>query len=486
MRSLKILVVNSFLLLMGAMTATAEGAKDDVIDRAVEAYGGENFTNMDNLIIADRYKGFRFGQSNSPDFVDAESYDARISVDFENKRKSFQWVTGRKDAFSVQHQVFDGTRGFRLNRTSRTITENASINFATVDRQVSYLLDTVLLKLLVEARGEANYLGKENYQGKLHDKISFQAEGSPVLTLFIEEMTGLISAMTRPHWREGWNFVYQYSDHEEIDGIVFAQDTYVTRGGQPFNVLLSRSITINNDLESDFVLPTGYAQEAAVHDFSEMSVKQLSDEVFIVGKVWGFSIFIDVGDYYVASGGYSGLKERFEAVRGFTGLEKPLKYQIVSHHHLDHLGGMQEAAELGATFVTVSNHVQSIKSEITKAVKDDAFMLIDKVASLAGGAVEILDIPSGHTNHGLVTYVPSIKTVFSADTFLSRQISGAPSGYVGLDEFRAAIAAEGWEVDHYAAAHSGRVLTAADLDSAINNILDEVCPTNWRQCERYR
>jgi metal-dependent hydrolase (beta-lactamase superfamily II) len=39
---------------------------------------------------------------------------------------------------------------------------------------------------------------------------------------------------------------------------------------------------------------------------------------------------------------------------------KQLRYQVVTHHHQDHLGGLNEAIDLGATLVTVEDNVNAI------------------------------------------------------------------------------------------------------------------------------
>ena len=41
-------------------------------------------------------------------------------------------------------------------------------------------------------------------------------------------------------------------------------------------------------------------------------------------------------------------------------VDRPLRYQVVTHHHSDHLGGIGEALDLGATLVTVAGNVEPI------------------------------------------------------------------------------------------------------------------------------
>jgi len=460
------------------------GEKEDVlIDKVVAAYGGDALLKLKTLRINDRYKGFRFGQSTTPDEVDLAHYNAQVTIDFETRRKALKWVRGSQPYISLQHQIFDGTGGYYIDHTAQTLAENGGISYASADRRISLMLDTVLARMVTGERDKAVYQGEEDYRGDLHEKISFQADGYPELTLYIDGETGRISKMQRAHWVAGQYFNYQFSAYQQQDGIIYAGSTYVTRGGQPFEVVTARSVTFNPEVGAAFALPGGYGDEKPSLDFSEMTVKKLADGVYLAGRNWGFSIFVDAGDYFIAAGGYAGLKDRFEAMNAFAGTDKPLKYQVVSHHHIDHIGGMKEAAELGAVFVTVADHAASIRESAGTAISDDRFILVDGFGSIAGGKLKVMDFPSGHTSHMLVSYFPDAKIAFTADTFFSRQAAGAPSGYDGLNRLKKLFADHDLDARNFAAAHSGRVLTSADLDAALGNIpADAVCPADWNFC----
>lgn len=470
---------------IGVASTHAGDKEDALIDRAVGAYGGEHFRAMNSLVIVDRYKGFRFGQSNDPTSVDEVLYDARTSINFQTNSKALRWISGRKNSFSAQHQVFNGKKGYSINHTNQTIAENNNITFANTDRRNSYFLDMALLKLLDATRDKAVYLGEALYSGKIHEKISFQAEGYPEMTLYLDPESGLISTMTRDHWVAGEYYSYQFSDYRSANGVLYAGETYVTRGGLPYNVLVSRTVEVNSDIETDFVLPQGYGEEGKALDFSSMVVKQLGEGVFLVGKDWGFSLFIDAGDYFIALGGYEGLQERFDEVKAFSDQEKPLKYQVVSHHHLDHLGGMKEAAALGATFITVKEHIASVRESAGGTLADNRFLLVDGEGSFADGKIQVLDFPNNHASHHLVSYIPAVKMIFTADTFLSRKETGAPPGYSELIDLRDMLAAHHIDAEFFAAAHSSRILTADDLAVSISNIKAEVCPVSWVECANW-
>lgn len=478
----KLLAAAGCLALL-APTAWAGDAEDVLIDKIVAAYGGDALMEFKTLRINDRYNGFRFGQSESPNEVDLSHYNALVSIDFEKNRKALQWVRGAQPDISLQYQVFDGKQGYSIDHTAQTLVENGGITYASADRRVSWMLDTVLVRMIASERAKATYQGEENHQGAVHQKISFHADGFPEMTLYVDTKTGRISKMDRAHWIPGVHFNYHFSGYKQQDGITYAGSTYVTRGGQPFEVVTAREVIINRDVEAAFKLPVGYGEEKPTLDFSEMAVKELADGVYLAGQDWGFSIFVDTGDYFVASGGYRGLKERFEAVKAFAGVDKPLNFQVVSHHHNDHLGGMKEAAELGAVFVTVKEHVNSIRESAGMDLADERFVIVERSGSVAEGKLKVVDFPTGHSSHLLVSYIPGAKIAFSADTFFSRQEAGAPSGNEGLNALKKMFADHKLDVEYIAAAHSGRVLTSADLDAAINNIPEKaVCPADWTFC----
>lgn len=469
---------------LGLANPVLAGQKENaIIDKTIQAYGGSKLLSLSNLTINDKYKGFRYGQSESPDRVDMVDYHSSLTIDYKNKRKNFRWIRGTMPHFSTQHQLFDGEQGYRIRHGGKTMAQDDSITLASAGRRHSHYLDTSLVMLLHSARDKANISGTAEIDGEMHHLISFTAQGHPAMTLALNKQTGMVARMVRPHWRPDQTFVYSFSDVREQQGIKYANSTYVTRGGQPFNVSVSRSLAFNQTIDDQFVLPTGYGEEARNIDTREMSAKQLADNLYVAGSGWGFTYFLDVGDYYVAAGGYRGLKDRFAAVKAFNGKDKPLKYQMVSHHHLDHLGGMNEAAELGAQFVTVKEHVDTIRSVVEQPLADDRFILVNEKATLADGKVKTFDFANGHSTHNLITYFVDAKMIITADLFFSRQLTGAPSGSNTLKRFKEAIAQQKLQPKFYGAEHSNRVLTQADLDTAVTKISPAVCPSDWEICK---
>lgn len=466
------------LTALSELPAQAGDQEDRLINKIVAAYGGEAFTSVKTIRLQYDYMGFRRGQSFRANEVDRVEHSVETFIDMENRRKSFRWIRDKFGNTQWINQVFNGEKGYSLDHEHKTISENSRLAFASTDARASFLLDTAMVAVLLEARASAEFVGDENYRGMPHQKLSFQAEGFPKFTMLVNAETGLVSRMTRPDW----GLSYQYSGHTSRDGIRYAARTYVTRGGEPPEIVTDRTIEFNVAPDDEFIVPQEYGPAPENIDFSQMSVQQVSEGVYLAGRRWGFSLFVDAGDYLIATGGYRGLTQRYEAVKAFAGIDKPLKYQVVSHHHSDHLGGMKEAAELGVQFIAAPDHIEAIRAAAGVPIADDRFIHFAGNGTFGDGKLQLVNFVSDHATHNLWTYVPSAKLIFTVDFYRSRQETGAPKGRKELPRFKEMLEEKGLDVDLLAEAHSGRILTASDLDWSLQNMAANACPPNWRIC----
>lgn len=473
-------------LLVSSYAAIAGDTEDRIIDKAIAAYGGTALTQLKTLRINDNYKGFREGQSRSPNEIDQVSYQTRTTIDFVNRRKSMQSIGGvYVEDLYIQHVFFDGETGYHLRHPSKTASKNPRLTYARADRGLSWRSDLALAKLLSEFPEKATYEGEDVHQGKPQQRLTLHPDGYPAFTLFIDKASGLISKMTRPDGNTGNQYSYVFSDYRRRDGVTFAADTYVMRGGKPESLTASRSVDVNMVIDDAYALPASYGAPAAMYFYPEMSVQALGEGVYLAGKDGGFSIFVDADDYFIASGGYPGLQARLAAVHSFLGTDKPLKYQIVTHHHTDHIGGLREAADLGVTFITAAQHIDAIRSAVPSRLADDRFLIADKSGAYADGRVRVVDIASWHANHNLVTYIPHARVAFSADHFFTNKEAGTPNPAAMYADFKGALDTHGLKIDYLAAAHSGRVLTYDDLvQSSTKPFVNLECPKAWDFCSR--
>lgn len=478
----KMLAAGSCVLAFSLPSLAGE-AEDRLINRIVEAYGGDTLTSARSMLIQNHNKIVPFGQSSSPTVADISDGRTRLAIDFEGERKSFSnWNRNRAGTFYTQ-TVFDDDDRYTLDHVTRTRTENPNLTFMTVGGGTVRTVDVALVTVLLANR-EAATLGEPIIiKGKPHQTLTFPMEGSPDLTIYMDEETGLLSRMTRENPQFG-ELSYNFSDHVEEGGIRYASRADFQIAGQANTISYYRRVQVNAPMAPEFSGGNGYQDQGAQIDRSGMIFSDLGEGIYYVGQNIGYSIFVDAGDYFVASGGYTALTDRFNALKENTGIDKPLRYQIVTHHHSDHVGGIPEAAALGATFVTVAEDVPTLQATLEAPLGEDRYMLVEGRTSLADGKVEIYDITTAHADHYLLVYLPEINRVFSADHFGTALEEGLPPANRNMTTFRTAVEALNLDIDGFIDAHSPRMLTMADLRAATAGYREVPCPNNASICRR--
>ena len=476
----KLLAAASCLALM-APTALAGDAEDALIGKIVAAYGGDVLAAAKSLTIVSDVRNVNTGQSADPAATSVGLSKSRLVIDYENRRQSFEnWTKNRGGAF-LNQALFDGETGYAINHGARTSNVNANLTFGGIGGGTMRTLDTTLVKILLENRDNAIRGDEIMYGNRSHATMTFPMAGSPDLTIYVDSESGLISKMTRENPVVG-TLQYIFSNHKTNDGVTYAGQSTFLVAGQPTTLTVERSVRVDADVAGEFELPSGYREQGGNIDTSEMMVRELAEGIYYAGQNGGFSIFVDAGDHFVAAGGYAALTARFDAVKTAAGVDKPLKQQIVTHHHADHIGGMGEAATLGAEFVTVAEHVAPIQAVLPAPLVDDKFELVDGSATLAGGKIQVFDISTAHSEHYLLVYVPQIGLVFSADHFSTNLEAGLPTPNNNMATFRTAVEALNLDIKGFIGAHGTRQLTMDDLRTATDGYRETECPGGRAIC----
>src|SRR5262249_30170898 len=110
---------------------------------------------------------------------------------------------------------------------------------------------------------------------------------------------------------------------------------------------------------------------------------------------------------------------------------KPIKYLVMTHFHIDHSGGIRAYAAKGATIVAQEENLPFIKTvlsrpktlsteslakagSITRSIKTSK-----ELNSLTDGerTIELREIPNPHSSGMLVAYLPKEKLLFVSDLF---------------------------------------------------------------------
>ncbi len=468
-------VLTYCVLTTGALAGDAE---NELIKKITDAYGGQAVSEIKTLKIETNYKTPAVGQSASPTQLDIGLLKDRVVVDFTNKRVSeISWRLTNNGP-RLGERFHNGETGHSINYMRGTHVDREDYTFYRVAGGNLRMLDLGLVKLLNDAPKGAALGDTVFLKGRLHHTLTFPMPETADITIFVDNETHLISKMTRPG-----GLSYVYSNHQETDGLTYAGSTDFFIGGQPNMVSLSRKLTVNPSVFGEFGMPEGIETiSGGMLDTSEMMAKEVTDGVYLAGKRAGFSMFVDTGEYFIGVGGYLKLTERFNAVKELTGLNKPLKFQVVTHHHSDHIAGLGEAIKLGAKLVTVEVHVQSLKAALGSEGIEAGLLLVDGETSLAGGKVQLFDIATSHSDQFLLLYMPEEQLIFSADHFSTQVKNALPGPSFGAVTFLRALERLGVEIKTLYDAHTPHVFTMDDLRSVAAKYTGNLCMPGHEIC----
>lgn len=527
----RLLLIISFALVSSGAWAQDESAvsylspdasfenESELIKRIIKAYGGEDLLNLQSWVIKSKYKVLWPGSYRVPDVVDDRDRITIVAYDRARNAGSFErWEKGYAIYLHNLDIVREGEGDYEsLSRSyDLTIQEYEDARpLRSLLNSSSYFSPFLLAQTLKHPDTEIQYLGPDDVDGKSYEILEAVLPGNSTnITLYINSQTHLIERAIReiPGWikRE-----YFYSNYQVQNGITVAgnvslkmvlqfkySDGFVPAERPVFNYqgveLYERDIAFNMPIDEYLVEPEGsegfaVAPSRNPEDFvdqSQMTATKLSDTVYHVGQgprrsIPAYSIFIDAGDYIIASGGYPNLKARFEKFKEASGIDKPLGYQVITHHFIDHVSGIPEAYELGAKLVTVAENVDRLKSVLPKDVDEDRFVLVSDnltIGENASKTVEVYEISTGYAKQLLMLYLPDEKIIFLPGHVSSPFKTGLPGYDENHEELVAELGRLGLDIEKILEAQGVRVFTLDELLEAVAQPEPDPCYNNRPIC----
>lgn len=471
----------SFFLAKPAVSKPETSEKDEVINKVIQAYGGDKLKALKLLKIYDRYKVFSLDQGSDPEVNSISMLYSTLTVDFSSGKKSVKNWNQSINGNRLSEILFDGETGWSINHLRGTHVENKNLGANVVGAGMMRMIDTVLARRLQKHRNTAALVSHSTLLGKPIYTLYFKDENNAQYFLDVDASSGLILTMSRSEDRTA-GAVYEFRKHKEMQGLIFATDMNMLVKGKPMFITTSRNIEVNKAEQRPFSIPENSVKLKGMSNNSSMHVQKLANKVYLAGKETSFSIFVDAGDFYVGGGGLSGISERLEAVNQFLGVDKSIKMQVIPDHHRGHLGAIKELNEMGVNMVIASQHRNIIESMRADKKGNANFKVIDKKLVLANGLVEVHDIQTAHAENYLLFYIPSAKLVFSADHFGTNLIGALPGANNTIKTFRNEIERLSLQVERFADSHSPRVLSREDLEKVLTNYKIKPCPPEHNIC----
>lgn len=456
------------LVALALSQASMGGDKEnDLIDRVVAAYGGDRISNLQSFTMTKKFLSPSLGQSHTSELEHVGSMTQHIAVDKQSGKALFESLFSGRSGDFQNATVTDGEVAHVINFQAGTFGTAPQADIYTFGGGSMRTNDAVLAHELSKARETAEYRGEVSYLNRPHETIEMPFPASPSLTLFVDKENHRITRMLRTNSQLG-NLDYVFARWKEDNGVPYASSVNFFVAGKPNLISVHNVSTFNRELDqSMFDVPDNLEREGERIDTSEMAGTRLSDSVYHAGQGGTFSAFIDSPAGLVAVGGGGGFAQRLAYFREQTGNYQPLAYQVVTHHHSDHLAGIRDAVEAGATLVAVDSHVNDIKS--FGGVDNPDLQLVRGRLTLGSGddRVEIYEVSTIHSARFLVTYVPSTKVIFIADHMNSPYKTGVPLANPNTVDMWSELQRIGIDFNKIMVSHGARVFTRNDMRRSV-------------------
>jgi len=465
-----LLLATPFVSAEETLPLNAVNRANEVIDAALEAYGGaETIANLNTVARKSQFTTWATNQSRTP----GEPWD-------ENKQKNFSAIDFENETIVGKNkgsgggfdfnggQIIKSDEGWQVNYRAGTVTPIAEPDFNTTSGPFIRITAPLLVKQLQNRRQTSHWLGEVEFEGRPHDVITLVMEVGPALSLYFDKETHLLSRSERVLPPFG-QVDYRFTNYETIDGIPFSKTFKLYANDEPNVYIGIESTVVNQSIEQHAALSKELEMvEAAPPAPTEVALQEIKEGVFLAGAGNTYAMFVEMDDHVIAVGGTAGIPDRIKALRKVI-RDKPIKYGVMTHHHNDHVLGVPAYQAEDAVVLTVKQHEAVMRAAATDADSLKLQFVEDKyVFDDDSRKLEIIDIgPTPHAEHLLVAYLPEEGILFEADHFANPTDGRMQPAQETTKSLARAIDKLGLDVKIIVGAHSPRIASIDDLHKSL-------------------
>lgn len=464
------------------LAAAANGADDaatasaPIVDRAIAAHGGDRLENMSTILMEWALEDSQVLESRRP----APPWDVverwqGFAIDFETRRYAdarydggggYEWITGT---------VLDAAEAHRLDYRNRTY-RRTTLEFSAAIEDAMRLSPLVLLRWLTENRALAEFAGQRRERGRDLQVLRVLREDGSEMEVLFETGSGRIHGLESSYTDYDGSHVplhFRYADWRESDGLRYPARVEVRARGYVASRASLAHVRIDNPITGYLGIPGSFRETTnEADDVRAFRFEQIADGVYFVGEGVMYQLIVEFDDFLVALDASSGdVARRIDAIRERI-TDKPFRYVLASHHHNDHLHGLDDFATLGATILASPAHVPVVTQYVEERLERapdivavaDEFIISDGTRTL-----RILDIgPTPHSEHMLAAHLPGEKLLFTADLFVlgGRRSPVRPAMANGLALFDE-IKERNLDIERIVDPHSPLIATLDDLQRSV-------------------
>ena len=414
---------------------------NEVLDRAVEVYGGRDFlANIKNLEIQKSGWRLLLNQSRSP--YQNDRYLRTIRSGFQREGDNYYSGADLNDEETSGSLVGVNTN-FMFSRIDGESylrfppTGIATHGFAPGSNRAKFAVPHLIIEALDINREKAVWVGLETRDGRTYERISYP-DGINGYDVFLFDFeTGTLTTMERTSQDIALGKVIwtaTFGGYYEQDGTVYPKIYDVYFGETHQSHYDFDFIDLDADLgKNDFLPGAGDDFEVVESiDPDPTAVVKYGDNIY--GTTGAFdSLFIEFEDYVIVIGltfNDDWALEQLSFIRETVG-DKPVRFAIPTHHHQEHVGGMRTYINEGISIITTSRNrpyfdqvahadYSLMPDTQARAPKEPVFEIVDDKRVFDDGNVrlELINIgPVGHSEDLYVAWLPNERIVFTADLF---------------------------------------------------------------------
>lgn len=473
----------------GAVSAQSHARAIEVVQAGIAALGGLEAI-RDTQDVRVKVSGFSYARNQSigvnPPY-DKMTRDEDLYIDLRNRRYIIETRDPLPGGFVFGgKQVINGNQGFFVDPRNKTIAPLNLTNFNNIGiiRRLPHLF---LIAAYENAPSTLRWVGRETYEGRPHNVVSFASSNGVLWTLFLDARTNLLTKYEQMVSDNLTGDAVQetiFPGYRTAGKLKVPTGRITKRAGELIEQVNYTDVQFNTRPgDSPFAKPQGFDELPAPTPAATKETK-LADGVYLF-ESGSNSLVVEFNDYVVVVEPYAGgrgPKPTINKVREMFP-NKPIKYVVVTHHHDDHSGGLRSYIAEGITVITTpanehyfekmaaanftinrDDQTEKKKTPVFEFLQDQKRVFTDRSQTL-----EIIDIgPSPHANEMLIAYLPKAKLAFQGDLVnLPNDGKYAPTTVNATTlHFFEAVKRLGLDVDRIAAVH-GPTTTMDDLAKAI-------------------
>ena len=469
-----------------------------LLERALAAHGGA--AAIRGLRGIDyRYRGFTYDRDQG--LLAAQAFDSapprrpvgvRAAVDYASGSQLSDFGVGaREEGSLVRRTVQRGREVVRFAPDApegqRTFVRDSLPPGAPASFPFQHqLMPPLVLRQAIVRSLTLRHIGQRSHSTFTEELVSFiNADGS-VLAIGIDQRSGLVSTVETIGeiglFGDG-DHVWRFTDYADSGGIQVPHAFQHRINGLLQEDMRLVDVAVNPRWgDGMFDVPKGYTESRApIGAPRTPAVVAAGKGLFFIEGLGGYrTMFVESGTGIIAVEAPLSprVAEQALALTRASLPGKPITDVVLTHHHLDHMGGVRAYVDAGAAIVApvgMDDYLRRVLcgvrtlGRLGSAPAEPSEARITSVATRRRlGPVELIPFTSSHATHMLVVYVPAHRLVFQAD-LVQMTSDDAPRASATAQELVQLIDREKLAVDSIASVH-GRTISLAELRRAVGGL----------------